>query len=142
MHTGVLIEKIYKVCTYPLSALKGHKADDLQNAVFKDSIIGSVQDVVTKSLDDRLEELSFTTGAIKLNLLLQQTPTSGSRTESDQYPRAFNLGLAGSLPMMRLHAPRPDVVTVSMKSSPTSWFASAEINGKIHHFLIGQEECY
>ncbi len=37
---------------------------------------------------------------------------------------------------MRPHAPHPDVVIVSMKSSLTPWFALAEINGKIHHFLI------
>ncbi len=40
------------------------------------------------------------------------------------------------LARMRLHSPRPDVVTVSMNSSPTSWFDPAEINGKTHHFLI------
>ncbi len=56
------------VCTYPRCGLKGHKEDDcrckadnLQNAAFKDSIIESVQNVVTKSIDDRLKELSFTT---------------------------------------------------------------------------------
>ncbi len=37
---------------------------------------------------------------------------------------------------MRLHAPRPDVVIVSMKFGLNSWFAPAEINGKTHHFLI------
>ncbi len=37
------------------------KADDLQNAAFKESIIESVQNVVTKSIDDQLKELSFTT---------------------------------------------------------------------------------
>ncbi len=73
---------------------------------------------------------------MNLNLVPQQTPASGSRAESDQYPQAFSCGLAGSLPLMSTHAPRPDVVIVNMKSSPTSLFSPTEINGKTHHFLI------
>ncbi len=56
------------MCTYPRCGLKRHKEDDcrrkadnLQNAAFKDYIIKSVQNVVTKSIDDRLKELSFMT---------------------------------------------------------------------------------
>ncbi len=56
------------VCTYPHCGLKGHKeddcrcnADDLYNATFKDSIIESVQDVLSNSIDDHLKGLGFTT---------------------------------------------------------------------------------
>ncbi len=37
------------------------KAHDLHNATFKESIIESVQDVVSKSIDDRLKGLGFMT---------------------------------------------------------------------------------
>ncbi len=56
------------MCTYPHCGLKGHKeedcrckADDLHNATFKDSIIESVQDLVSKSIDDQLKGLGFLT---------------------------------------------------------------------------------
>ncbi len=55
------------VCTYPCCDLKEHKeddcrckADDLQNAAFMDSIIESVQDVVSKSIGNHLKGLGFT----------------------------------------------------------------------------------
>ncbi len=67
---------------------------------------------------------------MKLSPAPQPTPVSGSRAESVQYPRVFSHGLAGSLPRMRPHAPHPNIVIVSMKSGPNTWFAPAEINGK------------
>ncbi len=39
-------------------------------------------------------------------------------------------------PERRDHAPRPNVVIVSMKSGPSSWFAPKEINGKMYNFLV------
>ncbi len=76
---------------------------------------------------------------MKLNSVPQQTHTSGSRAESDQYPYTFSSGMASSLPTMRPHVLHPDVVIVSIKYGPTSWFAPAEINEKNHQFLIDSE---
>ncbi len=36
---------------------------------------------------------------------------------------------------MRDHAPHSNVVIVSMNTSPSSWFAPTEINGKMFNFL-------
>ncbi len=49
----------------------------------------------------------------------------------------------GTSPEMRDHAPRSNVVIVSMNTHPSSWFAPTEINGKIFNFLIdsGASRC-
>ncbi len=42
----------------------------------------------------------------------------------------------GTLPEMRDHAPRFNVVIVSMNTGPSSWFAPTQINGKMFNFLM------
>ncbi len=54
----------------------------------------------------------------------------------DHYPLAFSKGLIGLTPEKRDYAPHSDVVIVSMKSGPSSWFVLTEINGKMFNFLI------
>ncbi len=46
-----------------------------------------------------------------------------AQEKSAQYPLAFSRGLTGLTPKKRRHAPHPDMVIMSMKYCPSSWFA-------------------
>ncbi len=104
---------------------------------FKEYMVTDVKAVVESVVTDLLKALCFPPGPgdMKLNHP-QPTQLLKAQVNLDCYPLAFSRGLYGTSLEMRDHAPRANVVMVSMETGPSSWFAPTEINGKMFNFLI------